>query len=234
MSDHPLSSLVSQRRCTRCHEAFLRALQLSFPNSTTRNRSRNSTSASSFGKDSQVYVHVLGRQQHLPHKQHYQEQQYNSSNSSSNTHRVFDCGAYLCRQASERVLFLFSELTSSETEKLIAQLILLDQERDSRGRMHQPIHLHIHSPGGPLTHALALVDLMQSISSPLCTINCGLCASSASLLLAGGTPGSRYALEGSRLLLHQPMGALAGPLRELRVEAEGVERVGKQVQALYR
>ncbi|KAL8272313.1 hypothetical protein Esti_003767 [Eimeria stiedai] len=137
------------------------------------------------------------------------------------------------KHASKRTIFLFSELTSFETEKLIAQLILLDQERDSRGRMHQPIHLHIHSTGGSLTNTLALVDLMQLIWSPVCTVNCGLCASSASLLLAGGTPGSRYALEGSRLLLHQPMGALAGALRELKAEAEGVYRIRKQVESLY-
>ncbi|KAL8436080.1 hypothetical protein Efla_002070 [Eimeria flavescens] len=154
---------------------------------------------------------------------------------------------------SERVLFLFSELSSSATENLLAQLIVLDQGRDAQGRMHQPIHLHIHSTGGALTNALALVDLMQVllhvpfclllrlilpfsqlISSPICTINCGLCASSASLVLAGGAPGFRYALEGSRVLLHQPLGSLGGPLRELKIEADGVNRIKEQVESLYR
>lgn len=73
----------------------------------------------------------------------------------------------------------------------------------------------------------------QLMSSPVYTINCGLCASSASLLLAGGTPGHRYALEGSRVLLHLPMGALGGPLAELQQEAEDVKRVTQQVARLY-
>ena len=72
------------------------------------------------------------------------------------------------------------------------------------------------------------------MSSPVYTINCGLCASSASLLLAGGAPGHRYALEGSRILLHLPMGALGGPLSALSIEAADVKRVRTQVHSLYR
>ena len=71
------------------------------------------------------------------------------------------------------------------------------------------------------------------MSSPVYTINCGLCASSASLLLAGGAPDHRYALEGSRVLLHLPMGALGGTLSEIKTEAEGVKRVKQQVERLY-
>ncbi|KAL8436578.1 hypothetical protein ACSSS7_001610 [Eimeria intestinalis] len=88
-------------------------------------------------------------------------------------------------------------------------------------------------PAALLLPLYMLLLLPLLISSPVSTVNCGLCASSASLLLSGGTPGFRYALEGSRLLLHQPMGALAGPLRELKVEAEGVDRIRKQVESLY-
>ena len=71
------------------------------------------------------------------------------------------------------------------------------------------------------------------MSSPVYTINCGLCASSASLLLAGGAPGHRYSLEGSRVLLHLPMGALGGPLSHLSKDAEDVGRVRNQIYGLY-
>ena len=71
------------------------------------------------------------------------------------------------------------------------------------------------------------------MSSPVYTINCGLCASSASLLLAGGTPGHRYALEGSRALLHLPAGVIEGILGDLQIEAEDVRRVKRQVEKLY-
>ncbi|XP_026192077.1 ATP-dependent Clp protease proteolytic subunit [Cyclospora cayetanensis] len=138
-----------------------------------------------------------------------------------------------CRQKAERVLFLFSELGPQTTEELLGSLLLLEETADSEGRKHSAIYLHIHSTGGSLTHALAVLDLMQMMSSPVYTVNCGLCASSASLLLAGGAPGHRYALGGSRVLLHLPMGALAGPLNDLLTEADGVKRVKDQVERLY-
>ncbi|OEH79717.1 ATP-dependent clp protease proteolytic [Cyclospora cayetanensis] len=137
------------------------------------------------------------------------------------------------KQKAERVLFLFSELGPQTTEELLGSLLLLEETADSEGRKHSAIYLHIHSTGGSLTHALAVLDLMQMMSSPVYTVNCGLCASSASLLLAGGAPGHRYALGGSRVLLHLPMGALAGPLNDLLTEADGVKRVKDQVERLY-
>lgn len=100
--------------------------------------------------------------------------------------KVCDCG-FIRRQRSERVLFLFSELTAQTTEELLSSLLLLEEAADTSGNRHSPVYLHIHSNGGPITHALAILDLMQVTfcccysfcRCNYCTCWLGLCAPSA-------------------------------------------------------
>lgn len=85
--------------------------------------------------------------------------------------KVWECG-FIHRQRSERVLFLFSELTAQTTEELLSSLLLLEEAADTSGNRHSPVYLHIHSNGGPITHALAILDLMQVTLCCCCSFCC--------------------------------------------------------------
>jgi ATP-dependent Clp protease protease subunit len=54
--------------------------------------------------------------------------------------------------------------------------------------------MYINSPGGLVTAGMAMYDTMQYIHPEVHTICMGQAASMGSLLLAGGSPGCRFAL----------------------------------------
>ncbi|PSJ19358.1 ATP-dependent Clp protease proteolytic subunit, partial [Halomonas sp. ND22Bw] len=66
------------------------------------------------------------------------------------------------------------------------------------------ITMYINSPGGSFTALMAIYDTMQYVRADISTVCLGQAASAAAVLLAGGTPGKRFALPNSRILIHQP------------------------------
>ena len=60
------------------------------------------------------------------------------------------------RLAVERILFLGSEVNDGVANALVAQMLYLDSEDNSK-----PIYLYINSPGGSVTAGLAIYDTMQ-------------------------------------------------------------------------
>jgi ATP-dependent Clp protease protease subunit len=116
------------------------------------------------------------------------------------------------RLLKERIIFLGTPINDLVANSIIAQLLYLEHEDPSKD-----IHFYIHSPGGEVASALAIYDTMQFIKCDIQTIGIGIVASAASLLLASGTKGKRYALPNTEILLHQVM---AGPIGGQAVEIE--------------
>ena len=98
-----------------------------------------------------------------------------------------------------------------------AQLLFLD----SNG-YDSDISLYINSPGGEVYAGLGIYDTMQTIASDVHTINTGLAASMASILLAAGTKGKRSALPHSRVMIHQPMGGAQGQASDIEITAREI------------
>lgn len=63
-------------------------------------------------------------------------------------------------------------------------------------------------PGGQSYSVIALLDTIEAIKPDVTTIALGLCASTATLLLAAGAKGKRFAMPSARIMMHQPAGAL--------------------------
>jgi len=84
------------------------------------------------------------------------------------------------------------------------------------------VHLYINSPGGSITAGLAVYDTMQYISCPVETVCIGSAASMAAILLAAGTPGKRFALPNSRVMIHQPWGGAQGTAADIEIQAEEI------------
>jgi len=124
------------------------------------------------------------------------------------------------RLLNERVIFLGSGIDDHVANLVIAQLLHLesaDPEKD--------INLYINSPGGNVTDGLAIYDTMQFIRPQVSTISIGQCASMAAVLLAAGTPGKRFALPHSRVLIHQPWGGTQGQVTDIEIQAKEMLRM---------
>jgi len=89
--------------------------------------------------------------------------------------------------------------------------------------------LYINSPGGSITAGLAIYDTMQFIQSHISTICVGQAASMAAVLLAAGTPGKRFSLPNSRVILHQPFGGYQGQAADVAIQAKEMLRIRERL-----
>ncbi len=81
------------------------------------------------------------------------------------------------------------------------------------------IHMYINSPGGSVSATLAMYDTMQFLECPILTYCMGIAASGAAILLAAGSPGKRYALPNSKVMIHQPYGQVGGQVSDIEIQA---------------
>jgi ATP-dependent Clp protease protease subunit len=125
------------------------------------------------------------------------------------------------RLGVERILFLGQEVSDAVANSLVAQMLYLDSDDNSK-----PIYLYINSPGGSVTAGLAIFDTMQYVKSDVVTICVGLAASMGAFLLAAGTKGKRLALPHSRIMIHQPLGGTSQrQASDIEIEAKEILRI---------
>lgn len=99
----------------------------------------------------------------------------------------------------ERIVFLGTQVDDASANDVMAQFMHLEHAAPE-----QDISLYINSPGGSLTAMTAIYDTIQFVTSDVETVCLGQAGSAAAVLLAAGTPGKRYVLPGSRVVVHQP------------------------------
>jgi len=116
---------------------------------------------------------------------------------------------------ANRIIFLGSEVRDENANAICAQMLLLNAEDPDKD-----IYLYINSPGGSVDSGMAIFDTMQWISNDVATVAMGLAASMGQFLLSAGTPGKRFALPHSRIMMHQPSGGLGGTASDIRIQAE--------------
>ncbi|MFZ9973062.1 MAG: ATP-dependent Clp protease proteolytic subunit [Vulcanococcus sp.] len=125
------------------------------------------------------------------------------------------------RLGVERILFLGSEVNDAIANSLVAQMLYLDSEDNSK-----PIYLYINSPGGSVPAGLAIYDTIQYVKSDVVTICVGLAASMGAFLLGAGTKGKRLALPHSRIMIHQPLGGTSQrQASDIEIEAREILRI---------
>ena len=128
---------------------------------------------------------------------------------------------------ANRIIFLGSEVRDENANAICAQMLLLNAEDPS-----SDIYLYINSPGGSVDSGMAIFDTMQWISNDVATVAMGLAASMGQFLLSAGTPGKRYALPHSRIMMHQPSGGLGGTASDIRIQAEQSLHIKKTMAQL--
>lgn len=145
--------------------------------------------------------------------------------SGATGERAFDIFSRLLR---ERIICVHGEVTDNMASLVTAQLLFLEAEAPEK-----PVYMYINSPGGLVTAGMAMYDTMQYIHPEVHTICMGQAASMGSLLLAGGSPGCRFALPNARIMLHQPSGGAQGKAADIEIQAREIIRMRAMLNQLY-
>lgn len=124
------------------------------------------------------------------------------------------------RLLKDNIIFIGTPVDDVMANLVIAQMLFLEAEDPEKD-----ISIYINSPGGSITAGMAIYDTMQFVRPDVSTIAIGQAASMAAVLLAAGTPGKRFALPNSRVILHQPLGGFQGQASDIHIQAQEILRM---------
>lgn len=128
------------------------------------------------------------------------------------------------RLMMDRIIFLGYPINDEIANIVTAQLLFLDSSDRSRD-----INMYINSPGGAVYSGLGVYDTMQYVSPDIATICIGVAASMACVLLGAGTKGKRAALKHSRVMMHQPSGAIGGQASDIEITVNEIKKLKKEL-----
>ncbi|MEE6187717.1 ATP-dependent Clp protease proteolytic subunit [Mycovorax composti] len=124
------------------------------------------------------------------------------------------------RLMMDRIIFVGYPINDEVANIITAQLLFLDSTDRTRD-----INMYINSPGGSVYAGLGVYDTMQYVSPDIATICIGMAASMSCVLLAAGTPGKRAALKHSRIMMHQPSGAIGGQASDIEITVNEIRKL---------
>jgi len=130
--------------------------------------------------------------------------------SDGRIERAYDIYSRLLK---DRIVFLGEDVNPHTANLIVAQLLFLQAEDPKKD-----IYFYINSPGGHVYDALAIYDTMQFITNDVQTVGIGMQASAASFLLSSGTPGKRFVLPNSTVMIHQPSSGTRGKVTDQEID----------------
>ncbi len=131
------------------------------------------------------------------------------------------------RLLQDRIVFVRTPIEPFIANLITAELLFLQKEGDS------PIHMYVNSPGGDISAALAIYDVMQFVTPQVWTYCIGQAASAGALLLAAGEPGHRYALPSSEIMIHQPsVYRMGGNASDVEIRARHLLEMKSRLQQM--
>ncbi|NJM07679.1 ATP-dependent Clp protease proteolytic subunit [Candidatus Gracilibacteria bacterium] len=145
---------------------------------------------------------------------------------SSRGERAFDIFSRLLK---ERIIMLGGPIDDQIANLVVAQLLYLDSEAPD-----QEIRLYINSPGGSVTAGLAIYDTMHAVNADVSTVCMGFCGSMATIVLAGGEAGKRYALPNSTVHMHPAASGMQGYAPDVEIMARELlrkQQLGRELLA---
>ena len=131
------------------------------------------------------------------------------------------------RLLKERIIFLTGQVEDNMANLIVAQMLFLESENPDKD-----IFLYINSPGGSVTAGMSIYDTMQFIKPNVSTLCTGQACSMGAFLLAGGTPGKRFALPNSRVMIHQPLGGFQGQASDIQIHAQEILTIKEKLNKL--
>ena len=129
------------------------------------------------------------------------------------------------RLLEDRIIFLSTDIDDYVCNMIKAQLIYLQEDSDD------DIKIYIDSGGGSVYSGLGLLDVMEYVKPEIITVNTGLAASMAAVILCSGTKGKRRALKRSRTMIHQPMTGFGSYAQasDMEIEAREINSLKKEL-----
>ena len=143
---------------------------------------------------------------------------------TSRGERAYDIYSRLLK---DRIIMLSGGIDDQLANSVIAQLLFLDAQDPETD-----IYLYINSPGGSVTAGMAIYDTMRFINADVQTIVIGMAASMASVLLAAGEKGKRWALPNSEVMIHQPLGGAQGQATEIEIAARHILKTKERLNQI--
>lgn len=128
------------------------------------------------------------------------------------------------RLMMDRIIFLGYPINDEVANIITAQMLFLESTDRTRD-----IQMYINSPGGAVYSGLGVYDTMQYITPDVSTICIGMAASMAQVLLCAGTKGKRTALKHSRIMMHQPSGAIGGQASDIEITVNEIRKIKKNL-----
>lgn len=136
--------------------------------------------------------------------------------STGRGERSYDIYSLLLK---ERIIFLGTPINDQVTNLIVSQLLYLNRENPER-----EIQLFINSPGGIFYSGLAIIDTINAIQAPVVTIAVGVTMNMATVILAAGIKGRRYALPNATIHMQQPLGGSRGQAVDMEIQARELLR----------
>ncbi len=128
------------------------------------------------------------------------------------------------RLMMDRIIFLGYPINDEVANIVTAQMLFLESTDRTRD-----IQMYINSPGGSVYSGLGVYDTMQYITPDVSTICIGMAASMAAVLLTAGAKGKRTALKHSRVMMHQPSGAIGGQASDIDITVNEIRKVKRNL-----
>ena len=144
--------------------------------------------------------------------------------STGRSERAYDIYSRLLK---DRLIYLGTEIDDNVANAIVAQLLFLEAEDPDKD-----IIMYINSPGGVVTAGMAIYDTMNYIKPDVQTVCIGQAASMGALLLGAGAKGKRYALEHSRIMIHQPLGGARGQATDIEIQAKEILRMKEMLSQI--
>jgi len=128
------------------------------------------------------------------------------------------------RLMMDRIIFLGYPINDEVANIVTAQLLFLESTDRTRD-----IQMYINCPGGSVYAGLGMYDTLQYITPDVATICIGMAASMGAVLMCAGTKGKRTALKHSRIMMHQPSGAIGGQASDIEITVNEIRKLKREL-----
>jgi len=133
-------------------------------------------------------------------------------------------------------IYFYSQVTTKSCFNLIKQLKMLDMKlqtqkmRNNLDNIH--IDLHIHTYGGDLYAAFAVIDVIRTLKTPVHSYIEGIAASAGTIISV--VCDKRYMYKHSYMLIHQLSSFMGGKFQELEDEFNNCQEFMTVIKNLYK
>lgn len=133
-------------------------------------------------------------------------------------------------------IYFYTDVTTKSCFNLIKQLKILDMKlqtekmRNNLDNIH--INLHIHSYGGDLYGAFAVIDIIRTLKTPVHSYIEGIAASAATIISV--VCDKRYMYKNSYMLIHQLSSFMGGKFQEIEDEFNNCQEFMNVIKKIYK